>query len=234
MSQAAAILGFATIAEIAVMFVAAGKLDIEPADQRHVHLGRHQRHGELGKGREDGPAPRVLGVGLTAATLLRLVSPVTASMKVIVAVEVGVAIVPLRLAPPLDAERDTDIAAGQIEQIGVRHLEVGERQRGLRPALEVEADRIDRRLRRGRAIAERRRGRAAAAERIIGIGRRQREALLELGHVDRVGATSVACGFRIEHAVSKSKLPILPRAPPRKRDCQLVTSTFCGPVSTKR
>jgi hypothetical protein len=69
-SHAAAILGFSHRSEVAVMLVAGGELDIETADERHVHLGRNERHGELGEGRIDVAAPSVLGVGLTAATLL--------------------------------------------------------------------------------------------------------------------------------------------------------------------
>ena len=72
--------------------------------------------------------PCVLGVGLTAATLL---SDGLTGHRVgegDVAVEVRVAIVALRLAPALDADRDAEIAAGQREQVGLGELEVGQRR----------------------------------------------------------------------------------------------------------
>ena len=84
------------------------------------------------------------------------------------------------LAPPFDAGRDADAVVGpQAQQIGVRHLEVPQGQRGAGLAGCLDHEAVDRGLAVGRAVADRGRVDAAAIERIIGVGRGLVDRLLQ-------------------------------------------------------
>ena len=117
------------------------------------------------------------------------------------AVDRGVAIVALRLLADLAAEREPNVAARQMEQIGAGRAEIGHRQRRLRIDRAVKADRVDRCLRARGTITKRRCRNTAAIERIVGVRGGHGEALLKRGGLDREG-TVHGRGFRIsERAV---------------------------------
>ena len=137
-------LGLIDAAEVRIVLAAGGDLQADLLDERDVHLGRDDRHRQFEEGRGDRAAAvhvrgargaQHVGVeGLTGDTVGVLDR----------AVQALVAIVVIGLATPLDAGGEADIAARQEEQVLLRHLEVGQGQRGLADPVDVDQEGIDR------------------------------------------------------------------------------------------
>ncbi len=167
--------------------------------QRDVHLPADERDEHFGKGRID--AAFAVGVGRRAGP--GNVAAVEFAGHAVGEgdrpVEPGIAIVVEGFVAPFDARRHTDIAARQRDQIVAAELEIGEREAGAALAEHIDAERIDRRLRIGGAIAlPRIADHAAAVERVIRIRRRQVDLLLHQRERDAIAGQIDKIGFGIE------------------------------------
>ena len=159
--------------DIGEVLDAAGELEVELLDQRDVHLGADEGHEQLGEGRID--VAHAIGVGQFAgagdvAAVEHAGHGIGEGDR---AVDARVAVVVERLAPPLDAGGDAEVAAGKREQIVAADLGVGQRKAGAALAGHVDAEGLDRGGGIGRAVAEARIVEAPAVERVVGVGRRQ-------------------------------------------------------------
>ncbi|KAK0360042.1 hypothetical protein LTR94_028881, partial [Friedmanniomyces endolithicus] len=168
------------------MFETARQLDFQAAHQRHVHVRADHRHRQFDESRRDGAAPAGIRRRAGADQVGPQLPPRHAVGEGDRAVDARVAVIQLRFAAHLRAERDAQIAARQRQQVRARRLQIGQRQRRLAEARRLDADRIQR-----RGIAQRRVraagiGQVAAVKRIIGIGRGQAQLALERRRADAV------------------------------------------------
>ncbi|MNQ76805.1 hypothetical protein D3C85_916540 [compost metagenome] len=177
------------------MFIAAGDLGFQIMDEGDVHLGRDDGHGQFGISRIDGAV--ALGVRVHRGVDQVAVNRARGVLEGDGAVDARVAVVQLGLVTGLDPGGHAQVAARQGQEIRPRNLEVPQRQAGLGVAPQLLADGVQSRLAAGRAVAEAGIVQVAAVERVVGVGRRQGELLLQRRGRDVV-ADVLGAGLGIE------------------------------------
>ena len=106
-------------ADVAVMFEPSRQLEFEIAHQRHVHRRADDRDGQFGVGGEDGAAAAGVGRRAGADEVRAIGDAADAVGEGRRAIDARIAVVELRFAADLGAERQAEIAAGQRQQTGV-------------------------------------------------------------------------------------------------------------------